>query len=77
MIRVEELETPVPVIALQRVEHNLAKMQAYCQQHNLRLRPHVKTHKQQFSFCLDAVTKGQIELPRAAVMIKVRGVEVW
>ncbi|MGH7191072.1 MAG: hypothetical protein ACREF0_18030, partial [Acetobacteraceae bacterium] len=33
--------------------------------------------QQQFSFCLDAVTKGQIELPRAAVMIKVREAEVW
>ena len=42
---IEELETPVPVIDLDRVEHNLAKMQAYCNRHGLKLRPHVKTHK--------------------------------
>ena len=44
-MRVEELETPIPVIDLDRVEHNLAKMQAYCDSHDLRLRPHIKTHK--------------------------------
>ena len=44
-MRVEELETPVPVVDLDRVEHNLAKMQAYCDRHGLRLRPHIKTHK--------------------------------
>ncbi len=44
-MRVETLDTPVPVIDLDRVEHNLAKMQAYADRHGLRLRPHVKTHK--------------------------------
>ena len=44
-MRIDELETPVPVIDLDRVEHNLAKMQAYCDSHGLRLRPHIKTHK--------------------------------
>ena len=44
-MRIEDLETPVPVIALERVEHNLEKMQAYCRAHNLGLRPHIKTHK--------------------------------
>lgn len=38
-------ETPVPVIDLDRVEHNLTKMQAYCDLHGLALRPHIKTHK--------------------------------
>ena len=33
MMRIEELDTPVPVIDLDRVEHNLAKMQAYCDGH--------------------------------------------
>jgi D-serine deaminase-like pyridoxal phosphate-dependent protein len=42
---VEALETPVPVIDLDRVEHNLAKMQSYADAHGLRLRPHIKTHK--------------------------------
>ncbi len=44
-MRIADLETPVPVIDLDRVEHNLAKMQAYCDQHGLQLRPHIKTHK--------------------------------
>src|SRR6186713_1073095 len=44
-MRISDLETPVPVIDLDRVEHNLAKMQAYCDSHGLRLRPHIKTHK--------------------------------
>jgi len=38
-------ETPVPVIDLDVVERNLAKMQAYCDRHGLKLRPHIKTHK--------------------------------
>ncbi len=42
---IEELETPVPVVDLDRVEHNLAKMQSYCDRHGLKLRPHIKTHK--------------------------------
>ena len=44
-MNIDQLETPVPVIDLDRVEHNLAKMQAYCDLHNLKLRPHIKTHK--------------------------------
>ena len=44
-MRVEDLETPVPVIDLDRMEHNLAKLQAYCDSHDLRLRPHIKAHK--------------------------------
>jgi D-serine deaminase-like pyridoxal phosphate-dependent protein len=42
---IDDLETPVPVIDLDRMERNLAKMQAYCGQHRLLLRPHIKTHK--------------------------------
>jgi D-serine deaminase-like pyridoxal phosphate-dependent protein len=53
---VQELETPIPVIDLDRVEHNLAKMQAYCDGHGLRLRPHIKTHK------MPAFARRQVEL---------------
>jgi D-serine deaminase-like pyridoxal phosphate-dependent protein len=55
-MRVEDLETPVPVIDLDRVERNLAKMQAYCDSHDLRLRPHIKTHK------MPAFAHRQVEL---------------
>ena len=44
-MRVCDLETPVPVIDLDRVEANLKKMQDYCDAHGLVLRPHIKTHK--------------------------------
>lgn len=44
-LAVTTAETPVPVIDLDRVEHNLSKMQAYCDLHGLALRPHIKTHK--------------------------------
>lgn len=42
---IDSIETPWPVIDLDRVEQNLATMQAYCNKHGLRLRPHIKTHK--------------------------------
>lgn len=42
---VSDLDTPVPVVDLDRVERNLSRMQAYCDAHGLRLRPHIKTHK--------------------------------
>ncbi|MCA2985533.1 MAG: alanine racemase [Gemmatimonas sp.] len=41
----EQLETPVPVVDLDRLSHNLDRMAAYATLHGLRLRPHVKTHK--------------------------------
>jgi len=41
----EQLETPVPVVDLDRLAFNLDRMAAYATLHGLRLRPHVKTHK--------------------------------
>jgi D-serine deaminase-like pyridoxal phosphate-dependent protein len=40
-----ELETPVPTVDLDAVDRNIRRMQAYCDEHGLALRPHVKTHK--------------------------------
>lgn len=40
-----DLETPVPVVDLDRLEHNLDRMAAYTGEHGLALRPHIKTHK--------------------------------
>lgn len=42
---IDEIETPWPVVDLERVERNLAAMQDYCDRHGLLLRPHIKTHK--------------------------------
>jgi D-serine deaminase-like pyridoxal phosphate-dependent protein len=55
-MRVADLETPMPVIDLDKVEHNLAKMQAYCDRHGLSFRPHIKTHK------IPAFAHRQVEL---------------
>lgn len=41
----EQLETPVPVVDLDRMAMNLDRMAAYATLHGLQLRPHVKTHK--------------------------------
>ena len=43
--RILSLETPVPVVDLDRLEQNLERMAGYTTQHGLALRPHVKTHK--------------------------------
>jgi D-serine deaminase-like pyridoxal phosphate-dependent protein len=41
----EELETPVPLVDLDRLDRNLDRMAAYTRAHGLALRPHTKTHK--------------------------------
>ncbi len=43
--RLEDLETPVPVIDLDVVERNLGRWQARCDAAGFANRPHVKTHK--------------------------------
>ena len=40
-----DLPTPFLTIDLDAVERNIARMQCYCDAHELALRPHVKTHK--------------------------------
>lgn len=45
MPTIHDLETPSVLIDLDRMESNIARMQAYCDHHGLRFRPHIKTHK--------------------------------
>ncbi len=42
---IEQLDTPVPVIDLDRLEANIAGLQDYMDQHGIANRPHIKTHK--------------------------------
>ncbi len=42
---VDELETPVPVVDLDRLETNITRLQSYLDEHNIANRPHIKTHK--------------------------------
>jgi D-serine deaminase-like pyridoxal phosphate-dependent protein len=44
-VELSDLDTPVLTANLDAVERNIARMQAYCDEHGIALRPHVKTHK--------------------------------
>src|SRR5512143_1542896 len=44
-MRIDELETPVPVVDLDRLEANIARLQTYLDEHKIANRPHIKTHK--------------------------------
>jgi D-serine deaminase-like pyridoxal phosphate-dependent protein len=39
------METPIPLVDLDRLERNLDRMARYAAEHHLALRPHTKTHK--------------------------------
>ncbi|WP_028745210.1 D-TA family PLP-dependent enzyme [Rhizobium mesoamericanum] len=43
--RVADLSTPRPIIDEDRLAANIARVQAYMDQHGLNFRPHIKTHK--------------------------------
>ena len=45
MTSIEDLETPVVTIDLAVMEANIRKLQDYCDRHDIRFRPHIKTHK--------------------------------
>src|SRR5947207_13024579 len=44
-MHVSEIDTPALVVTLDIMERNLARVAGYAREHNLRLRPHTKTHK--------------------------------
>src|SRR6478609_3048405 len=44
-LTITELETPTPVVDLDRLARNLDRAAAYATAHGLSLRPHIKTHK--------------------------------
>ena len=44
-MQINELETPVPVVDIDRLEANIARLQAYLDQYGIANRPHIKTHK--------------------------------
>jgi D-serine deaminase-like pyridoxal phosphate-dependent protein len=45
MTEFAELDTPCAIVDLDCVERNLRTFQEYCDEHNIALRPHIKTHK--------------------------------
>ncbi len=44
-LRVSDLETPALLLDLDKMERNLKRVADYAHEHELRLRPHTKTHK--------------------------------
>ena len=54
-MHIDELETPVPVVDLDRMESNITRLQSYLDEHRIANRPHVKTHK------IPAIAKLQME----------------
>ena len=60
---VVELPTPALTVDLDVLEANLNRMAKYCRQHDLRLRPHAKTHK------TPEVAKMQIEYGAAGITV--------
>jgi D-serine deaminase-like pyridoxal phosphate-dependent protein len=65
--RIEDLETPVPVIDIDVVERNLRKWQARCDELGLANRPHIKTHK------LVAMAKAQLDLGAKGITVQKLG----
>jgi D-serine deaminase-like pyridoxal phosphate-dependent protein len=62
--RIEDLETPVPVIDLDVVEQNLTRWQSFCDAHGLKNRPHIKTHK------LASLAKAQVEFGARGITVQ-------
>jgi D-serine deaminase-like pyridoxal phosphate-dependent protein len=58
---IDDLDTPVPTVDLDRVAANLARAAAYFKEHGLAVRPHIKTHK-------------IVELARQQVALGARGI---
>lgn len=44
-MHIDELETPVPVVDMDRLEANIIRLQKYLDKHHIANRPHIKTHK--------------------------------
>ena len=45
ILSISDLDTPALIVDLDVMERNLSRMAQYCREHDLRLRPHTKTHK--------------------------------
>jgi D-serine deaminase-like pyridoxal phosphate-dependent protein len=65
--RLEDLETPVPVIDIDVVERNLTRWQTRCDEAGFANRPHIKTHK------LVPLALAQIELGAKGVTVQKLG----
>jgi D-serine deaminase-like pyridoxal phosphate-dependent protein len=60
-------QTPIPLVDLDRLEHNLDRMAGYAARHDLALRPHTKTHKSP-RIAAEQVRRGAIGLTCATLL---------
>src|SRR6185369_16237174 len=44
-MHIDELETPVPVVDIDRMQANIDRLQKFLNDHHIANRPHIKTHK--------------------------------
>ncbi|MER7403827.1 alanine racemase [Streptomyces sp. NPDC000070] len=58
---VERVDTPAPIVLIDVVQRNIDRMQDFAVQHDLQVRPHVKTHK-----CVEI---GRLQIEAGAVGI--------
>jgi len=70
---VDEIDTPALIVDLEAYEDNLDRMAARVAEHQVKLRPHAKTHKSP-EIALDQMTRGAIgvccqKVSEAAVMV--------
>jgi len=54
-MRVDELETPLPVVDIDRLEDNIVRLRTCLDEHKIANRPHIKTHK------IPAIAKTQMD----------------
>ena len=47
-MQISELSSPVSVVDLDIASRNIRRLQEYCDRHQFKLRPHIKTHKLPF-----------------------------
>ncbi len=62
-MKTEQLDTPALVVDLDIFDRNLTRVSTYAAQHNLRLRPHTKTHKS------PEIAKRQLDLGAAGLTV--------
>jgi D-serine deaminase-like pyridoxal phosphate-dependent protein len=62
-MRIADLDTPALLIDLDIMERNLCRVAEYAREHNLRLRPHTKTHK------IPELGRRQVELGAAGLTV--------
>ena len=65
--RIEDLETPVPLVDIAVVERNLRKWQTRCDTLGIANRPHIKTHK------LVGLAKAQLDLGARGITVQKLG----